>query len=57
MLKTSNLWILKENIIFNLKFYNLPNNLINLILITYLFILIIIVVKITNFFIGPIKNI
>lgn len=48
--------IIKENIVFNLKLYNIPNNLINLLLILYLLLLIIIVVKITNFFLGPIKS-
>lgn len=57
LLKNNNVWIIKENIIYNLKFYNIPNNLINLILIIYLFLLMIIVVKITNFFLGPIKRI
>lgn len=46
----------KENYINSLKFYNFPNNLINLILIRYLFLLIIIVVKITNFYKGPLRN-
>lgn len=53
----NNNWLIKENIIYNLKFYNIPNNIINLILIIYLFLIIVIIVKITNFFSGPIKSI
>lgn len=36
-----------------LKLYNIPNLIINLILIIYLFIIIIICSKITNFHLGP----
>lgn len=57
ILKNNNNWLIKENLIYNLKFYNLPNNIVNILLIIYLFLLILIVVKITNFFIGPIKSI
>lgn len=51
-----NWFLIKENRFNTIKLYNFPNNYINLILITYLFLLIVIVVKITNFFIGPIRN-
>lgn len=47
---------LKENYLNIIKFFNFPNNIINLIIIIYLFILIIIVVKITNFLKGPIRS-
>lgn len=57
ILKINNNWLIKENILYNLKFYNIPNNIINLILIIYLFLIIVIVVKITNFYSGPIKSI
>lgn len=38
-----------------IKLYNFPINLINLLIITYLFFLLIVVVKITNFFYGPLR--
>lgn len=47
---------IKENYLNSLKFYNFPNNYINIILIIFLLILIIIVIKITNFYSGPIKT-
>lgn len=53
----NNRFLIKENYLNSLKFYNLPNNYINLILILYLLLLIIIVVKITNFLSGPIRTI
>lgn len=38
-----------------IKLYNVPNNLINILLINYLLLLIIIVVKVTNYYSGPLK--
>lgn len=38
-----------------IKLYNFPMNLINLIIIRYLFFLLIVVVKITNFGTGPLR--
>lgn len=38
------------------KLYNFPTNWITLILINYLFFTLIVVVKITNFFYGPLRN-
>lgn len=49
--------LFKENYINSIKFFNFPNNLINLIIIIYLLLIIIIVVKITNFIKGTIKTI
>lgn len=37
------------------KLYNYPTNLINLLLINYLFLILIITVKITKFFHGPLR--
>lgn len=45
---------LNENSIF--KLYNFPTNFINIFLITYLFFTLIVTVKITNFFFGPLRN-
>lgn len=45
----------KESTLNLIKLYNYPLNLINLIIINYLFFLLIVVVKITNFFYGPIR--
>lgn len=48
---------IKENIINLNKLYNYPSNLITLLLINYLFFTLVIVVKITNFFSGPLRTI
>lgn len=53
----NNFNLIKENYLNIIKFFNFPNNIINLLIISYLFLLIIIVVKITNFFKGPIRSI
>lgn len=46
---------LYENSINLNKLYNFPTNLINLLLINYLFLILIITVKITKFFHGPLR--
>lgn len=46
---------IQESIYNLIKLYNFPINLLNLIIINYLFFLLIVVVKITNFFYGPIR--
>lgn len=38
------------------KFFNYPTNIINIIIIRYLFFLLIITVNITNFFNGPMRQ-
>nr|YP_009745942.1 NADH dehydrogenase subunit 6 [Trichosia lengersdorfi]QIH95800.1 NADH dehydrogenase subunit 6 [Trichosia lengersdorfi] len=38
------------------KLYNYPTNLVTLMLINYLFFTLIVIVKITNFFYGPLRN-
>lgn len=38
------------------KFFNYPTNIINIIIIRYLFFLLIITVNLTNFFKGPIRQ-
>jgi len=48
---------INENLISTNKLYNFPTNLVTLILINYLFFTLIVVVKITNFFYGPLRNI
>jgi len=52
----SKLILNKENSISIHKLYNFPTNLITLILINYLFFTLIVVVKITNFYYGPLRN-
>lgn len=47
---------LKENTINLNKLYNFPRNFITLILINYLFLTLVIIVKITNNFSGPLRN-
>nr|ALO76134.1 NADH deshydrogenase subunit 6 [Scirtidae sp. GENSP02] len=54
MLNSSSL--IKENMIILNKIYNKPNNLISIMLINYLFLTLIIVVKITNIKYGPIRQ-
>lgn len=49
--------ILKENILILNKIYNYPTNLVTLLLINYLLITLIAIVKITNIFYGPIRQI
>lgn len=49
-----NFYLLENSINLN-KLYNFPINLITIFIITYLFFLIITVVKITNFYIGPLR--
>nr|WKU83770.1 NADH dehydrogenase subunit 6 [Argyra sp.] len=47
---------IKENAIMMNKIYNYPTNFITLILINYLLITLIIIVKITNVFYGPLRQ-
>lgn len=47
----------KEILQINLKLYNRPSNLLTIMLINYLFLTLIAVVKITNLFNGPLRNI
>lgn len=47
--------LIKENSINLNKLYNFPTNLITLLLINYLLLTLIIIVKITNNFIGPLR--
>nr|YP_009687565.1 NADH dehydrogenase subunit 6 [Limonia phragmitidis]QDX14947.1 NADH dehydrogenase subunit 6 [Limonia phragmitidis] len=47
---------INENTINLNKLYNFPTNIITLILINYLFLTLIIIVKITNNFSGPLRN-
>lgn len=49
--------IIKENTIILNKIYNYPTNLITLVLINYLLISLIAIVKITNVFYGPLRQI
>lgn len=49
--------LIKENSLNLNKLYNYPSNLITLLLINYLFFTLIIAVKITNFFFGPLRTI
>lgn len=46
----------KENRINLNKLYNYPSNLITLLIINYLFFTLIVAVKITNFFFGPLRT-
>nr|QTZ19017.1 NADH dehydrogenase subunit 6 [Mycomya sp. WQY006] len=46
---------MNENLLNLNKLYNFPTNLITLFLIIYLFLTLIIAVKITNFFYGPLR--
>lgn len=39
------------------KLYNIPSNILTILLINYLFLTLIVVVKVTNFFYGPLRNI
>lgn len=47
----------KENVINLTKIYNYPTNFLTLILITYLLISLVVIVKITNIFYGPLRPI
>nr|YP_010265235.1 NADH dehydrogenase subunit 6 [Allodia protenta]UIP57106.1 NADH dehydrogenase subunit 6 [Allodia protenta] len=47
--------LMEENSIYLIKIYNNSTNLITLFLINYLFLTLIISVKITNFFYGPLR--
>nr|DAZ87544.1 TPA_asm: NADH dehydrogenase subunit 6 [Trichosia splendens] len=47
---------IKENYLMINKLYNYPTNMITLMLINYLFFTLIVIVKITNFFYGPLRN-
>jgi len=47
---------LKENFESINKLYNFPTNIVTLMLINYLLFTMIVVVKITNFFCGPLRN-
>lgn len=64
LLSTSNR-MNKQNLLINLinenylnlsKLYETPNNLITIILIIYLLLTLVVVVKITNSFIGPLRQ-
>nr|YP_010392988.1 NADH dehydrogenase subunit 6 [Tipula aestiva]UPX88789.1 NADH dehydrogenase subunit 6 [Tipula aestiva] len=48
---------IKENSLNLNKLYNFPNNMMTLLLINYLFLTLIIIVKITNNFYGPLRQI
>lgn len=48
---------LRENSLFLNKLYNYPTNIITIILINYLLLTLIIIVKITNIFYGPLRSI
>lgn len=48
---------LRENSLFLNKLYNYPTNIITIILINYLLLTLIIIVKITNIFYGPLRPI
>nr|YP_009261963.1 NADH dehydrogenase subunit 6 [Tipula cockerelliana]AMN09078.1 NADH dehydrogenase subunit 6 [Tipula cockerelliana] len=48
---------IKENTLNLNKLYNFPTNLLTLLLINYLFLTLIIIVKITNNFFGPLRQI
>nr|UOU85133.1 NADH dehydrogenase subunit 6 [Tipula paludosa] len=48
---------IKENSINLNKLYNFPTNMLTLLLINYLFLTLIIIVKITNNFFGPLRQI
>lgn len=48
---------LSENSLFLNKLYNYPTNIITIILINYLLLTLIIIVKITNIFYGPLRSI
>jgi NADH-ubiquinone oxidoreductase chain 6 len=47
-------YLIENSLILN-KLYNFPINLITIILIIYLFLTLIVVVKITNIFEGPLR--
>lgn len=48
-------YFINENSIRLNKLYNFPTNIITLLLINYLFLTLIVVVKITNIFYGPLR--
>lgn len=48
-------YLIKENFLINSKIFNNPNNFIILFLINYLLLNLIIIVKITNQFEGPLR--
>lgn len=48
--------IFQENSINLNKLYNFPTNIINILLITFLFFILIVNLKITNFFLGPFRK-
>nr|YP_004935241.1 NADH dehydrogenase subunit 6 [Cramptonomyia spenceri]AET13066.1 NADH dehydrogenase subunit 6 [Cramptonomyia spenceri] len=50
-----NSYILENNLNLN-KLYNFPSNLITLLLINYLLLTLIVIVKITNIFYGPLRQ-
>lgn len=47
---------IKENINLIYKLYNFPTNWLTCLIINYLFFALIVIVKITSFFYGPIRN-
>jgi NADH-ubiquinone oxidoreductase chain 6 len=49
--------LIKENSLNLNKLYNFPTNILTLLLINYLFLTLIIIVKITNNFYGPLRQI
>lgn len=50
-----NLFLTKESSLNLIKLYTFPINIVNLFIINYLFFLLIVVVKITNFYQGPLR--
>lgn len=46
---------ISENSFNLIKLYDFPNNVINILIISYLFLLIVIIVKIINFSLGPLR--
>lgn len=55
-LNLENEFIIKENYLVLNKLYRFPSNIINIFLINYLFLILLITIKITNFFFGPIRK-
>lgn len=49
--------LINENCLHLNKIYNFPSNLIAIILINYLLLTLVIIVKITNIFYGPLRSI
>nr|YP_010981253.1 NADH dehydrogenase subunit 6 [Pselliophora bifascipennis]WOE90383.1 NADH dehydrogenase subunit 6 [Pselliophora bifascipennis] len=54
---TNEINLIKENYLNLNKLYNFPTNMLTLMLINYLFLTLIIIVKITNNFFGPLRQI